>query len=300
MPADSASEVTLHEVRTRIASLRSELRRHEHLYYVLDEPENQRRRVRCPVAGTAGARGTVSRSGHPGFAVAARRRHAARRRRQGDALVHHAQPRQCVGRRRAGRLRSSGTGAGRDGVSGLCRRAGSWTASRWPVRFGPERAAAGGDDSPQAGFLEGAGAASRLLLALTRGDGVAGEVITPNACTLRSLPLSVPASELAAKGVPAQVRGARRGSDADGGIRGSERAATHRWEADVREPAQCCGRVAANAGRGGYRIPAPRLLSLFVACVRPAGFQLPLGGAGVARGPGFQGEQGARPVARRR
>ena len=31
----------------------------------------------------------------------------------------------------------------------------------------------------------------RLDLALTRGDGVEGEVITPNARTLRSLPLSV-------------------------------------------------------------------------------------------------------------
>ena len=39
MPADSGPEVTLDEARTRIARLRSELRRHEHLYYVLDRPE---------------------------------------------------------------------------------------------------------------------------------------------------------------------------------------------------------------------------------------------------------------------
>ena len=52
-------------------------------------------------------------------------------------------------------------------------------------------------------------AAGRLELALTRGDGAQGEVITPNARTLRTVPLSIPAAELAAVGVPEdfEVRG---------------------------------------------------------------------------------------------
>ncbi len=49
----------------------------------------------------------------------------------------------------------------------------------------------------------------RLVLALTRGDGEQGEVITPNARTLPTVPLSIPAQTLEANGVPAdfEVRG---------------------------------------------------------------------------------------------
>ncbi len=49
----------------------------------------------------------------------------------------------------------------------------------------------------------------RLELALTRGDGETGEVITPNARTLRSLPLSVGGAALHGAGVPGafEVRG---------------------------------------------------------------------------------------------
>ncbi len=51
--------------------------------------------------------------------------------------------------------------------------------------------------------------AGRMQLALTRGDGEQGEVITPNARTLRSLPLSIGADVLTAQGVPEdfEVRG---------------------------------------------------------------------------------------------
>ncbi len=52
-------------------------------------------------------------------------------------------------------------------------------------------------------------AAGRLELALTRGDGAEGEVITPNARTLRTVPLSIAALALQEAGVPEQfeVRG---------------------------------------------------------------------------------------------
>ena len=52
-------------------------------------------------------------------------------------------------------------------------------------------------------------AAGRLQLALTRGDGVQGEVITPNARTLRSLPLSIDPGALGDTGTPPafEVRG---------------------------------------------------------------------------------------------
>ena len=49
----------------------------------------------------------------------------------------------------------------------------------------------------------------QLVLALTRGDGEQGEVITPNARTLPTVPLSIPAQTLEANSVPAnfEVRG---------------------------------------------------------------------------------------------
>ena len=39
MPAHSTRDATLSDARARMARLRDELRRHEHLYYVLDQPE---------------------------------------------------------------------------------------------------------------------------------------------------------------------------------------------------------------------------------------------------------------------
>ena len=49
----------------------------------------------------------------------------------------------------------------------------------------------------------------QLVLALTRGDGDQGEVITPNARALPTVPLSIPAHTLEANGVPIdfEVRG---------------------------------------------------------------------------------------------
>ena len=52
-------------------------------------------------------------------------------------------------------------------------------------------------------------AEGRMALALTRGDGISGEVITPNARTLRSLPLAVDRGELSDAGIDRdfEVRG---------------------------------------------------------------------------------------------
>lgn len=51
--------------------------------------------------------------------------------------------------------------------------------------------------------------AGRIVIALTRGDGAHGDVITPNARTLRSLPLAIPAAELRSARLPSdfEVRG---------------------------------------------------------------------------------------------
>ena len=208
MPADSGSEVTLGAARTRIAFLRGELRRHEHSYYVLDTPEIsdaefdallrelQGLEARFPDLVTPDSPsqrvGGTPREGVDKAAHSSAMLSLDNALDDGELVDFDRRARELAGQDvldYVGELKL-------DGVS-------------MAVRFGPERDATGGNGKAQPGFPGDPGAASRLLLALTRGDGVEGEVITPNARTLRALPLSVSAPELAASGVPGrfEVRG---------------------------------------------------------------------------------------------
>ena len=209
MPADSGSEVTIDEARTRIARLRSELRRHEHLYYVLDQPaisdaefdvllrKLQQLEELYPVLVTpdspsqrvgGGPREGVEKAQHSSTMLSL------------DNALDDAELVDFDRRARelaavevldyVGELKL-------DGLSMV-------------VRYGPERDRAGGDAGTRpSGLPEDPDTGSHLTLALTRGNGVAGEVITPNARTLRSLPLSIPARERTTRGVPLEfeVRG---------------------------------------------------------------------------------------------
>lgn len=207
MPADSGSEVALDAVRVRIACLRGELRRHEHLYYVLDRPEIsdvefdalvrelQQLEALHPELVTPDSPsqrvGGAPREGVDKAAHSSAMLSLDNALDDGELVDFDRRARELAGLDAldyVGELKL-------DGVS-------------MAVRFGPERAAAGGEGDRR-GLREDPAVGSHLLLALTRGDGVEGEVITPNARTLRSLPLSVPDSELAGNGVPGQfeVRG---------------------------------------------------------------------------------------------
>ena len=103
-------------------------------------------------------------------------------------------------------------------------------------------------------------AAGRMRLALTRGDGVQGEVVTPNARTLRSLPLSVGPEAPAAREAPADFE-----------VRGEVVMPKHAFERlnakqreegkpTVREPAERGRGIAADAGSDDHRRPPARLL----------------------------------------
>ena len=186
MPAEIPPEATVDKARRRIADLRRDLVRHEHRYYVLDDPD-------------------ISDAEFDGLMRELERWEAAF-----PDLVTSDSPSQRVG------------GAPREGVE---------KAAHSSVMLSLENAF---DDAELRDFdrracelaeaetldwvgelkLDGASMAvrfvsGRLDLALTRGDGVEGEIITPNARTLRSLPLSVDAATLRAAGVPLdfEVRG---------------------------------------------------------------------------------------------
>ena len=179
-------DITPAGARQRVAQLRAELRRHEHLYYVLNQPE-------------------ISDAEFDALMIELRRIEA-----EHPALVTPDSPSQRVG------------GAPREGVE---------KAAHSSVMLSLDNAF---DDAELRDFdrrarelaevealdyvgelkLDGVSmavryAAGRLHLALTRGDGEQGEVITPNARTLRTVPLSIPPPALAAARVPKafEVRG---------------------------------------------------------------------------------------------
>ena len=224
MPADSGPAVTFDEARTRVARLRGKLRRHEHLYYVLDKPEIsdaefdallrelQQLEASHPELVTPDSPsqrvGGAPREGVDKAAHSSAMLSLDNALDDGELVDFDRRARELAGLDLldyVGELKL-------DGVSmavrfapggGAARDSGVRTGSETPGHAG----AAGGGPAP--GFLADGGAGSRLALALTRGDGVEGEVITPNARTLRSLPLSIPASALAARDVPPdfEVRG---------------------------------------------------------------------------------------------
>ena len=186
MPADPPPEVTADAARRRIAGLRRDLVRHEHRYYVLDDPDITDAEFDALM------------------------RELEQLEARFPELVTPDSPSRRVG------------GAPREGVE---------KAAHSSVMLSLENAF---DDAELRDFdrrarelaeaetldyvgelkLDGASmavrfVAGRLDLALTRGDGVEGEVITPNARTLRSLPLSVDPDALRDAGVPPdfEVRG---------------------------------------------------------------------------------------------
>ena len=180
------SDITPDKATARAARLRTELRRHEHLYYVLDQPE-------------------ISDAEFDALMSELRRIEA-----EHPDLVTPDSPSQRVG------------GAPREGVE---------KAAHSSVMLSLDNAF---DDAELRDFdrrarelaevetldyigelkLDGVSmvvryAGGRLNLALTRGDGEQGEVITPNARTLRTVPLAIPLETLDLAGMPAdfEVRG---------------------------------------------------------------------------------------------
>lgn len=168
MSAEHAPQRTLEAARTLALSLRETLKRHEHLYYVLDSPEiddaefdrlmRELQRIEAE---------------HP-------------------SLIEPDSPTQRVG------------GAPREGVekashsSVLLSLDNAFNEQELRDFDRRAREQLGVDSLDYVGELKFDGVSmaarfggGRLQLGLTRGDGVLGEVITPNARTIRSLPLSI-------------------------------------------------------------------------------------------------------------
>ena len=186
MPADPRPEATAADARRRVAALRRDLVRHEHRYYVLDDPdisdaefdalmrELERWEARFPELVTADS---------PSRRVGGRPREGVEKAAHSSTMLSLENAFDDAQLRDFDRRARELAGAETLDYVGELKLDGASMAARF--------------------------AAGRLDLALTRGDGVEGEVITPNARTLRSLPLSVDPGALDEAGVPHdfEVRG---------------------------------------------------------------------------------------------
>lgn len=186
MPADSQPQVTADEARRRIADLRRDLVRYEHRYYVLDDPDITDAEFDAKM----------------------------RELEQWEARFPELVTPDSPSRRVGGAPREGVEKAAHSSVMLSLENAFDDAELRDFDRRARELAGAESLDYVGELKLDGASMAvrfvsGRLDLALTRGDGVEGEVITPNARTLRSLPLSVDAGVLHEAGVPPdfEVRG---------------------------------------------------------------------------------------------
>ena len=166
--------------------MRAELRRHERLYYVLNQPE-------------------ISDAEFDALMIELRRIEA-----EHPALVTPDSPSQRVG----GAPREGVEKAAHSSVMLSLDNAFDDAELRDFDRRARELAEADALDYVGELKLDGVSmavrfAGGRLDLALTRGDGEQGEVITPNARTLRTVPLSILLEDLSAAGVPEdfEVRG---------------------------------------------------------------------------------------------
>jgi DNA ligase (NAD+) len=175
----------------RAEELRADLRRHEHLYYVLDAPEitdaeydalmNELKRIEAAHPELLTPDSPTQRvGGKPA---------------EGFKKVRHSRP-----------MLSLDNAYTTEELADWERRVRE-LAGRLPVEFTAELKLDGLSIALQYGPADGGGA--RLLAGVTRGDGQIGEDVTSNIRTIRSVPISISAEKLAKAGLPQsfEVRG---------------------------------------------------------------------------------------------
>jgi len=175
----------------RAEELRAELRRHEHLYYVLDAPAvsdaeydalmNQLKRIEAAHPELLTPDSPTQRvGGKPA---------------EGFQKVRHSRP-----------MLSLDNAYTAEELTDWERRVRE-LAGRLPVEFTAELKLDGLSVALHYGPADGGG--SRLMTAVTRGDGQTGEDVTSNIRTIRSVPLTIHADKLAAAKLPQafEVRG---------------------------------------------------------------------------------------------
>jgi DNA ligase (NAD+) len=175
----------------RAEELRAELRRHEHLYYVLDAPEisdaaydalmNELKRIEAAHPDLLTPDSPTQRvGGKPA---------------EGFQKAPHSRPMLSLDNAYSAEELAAWDARVRELAGGL------------PVEYMTELKLDGLSVALRYGPADGGG--SRLVLGLTRGDGQTGEDVTSNIRTIRSVPLTIPAERVKELGLPPafEVRG---------------------------------------------------------------------------------------------
>lgn len=192
--------------------LRTVLRRHEHLYYVEDTPEisdAQYDALMNELKRTEQERPDLVTPDSPTQRVGGKPK-------DGFAKVRHSRPLLSLDNAydeselREWEERVRAALPAREQVEYVCEL--KLDGLSLALHYGPLQGAAEGQkeavsDEVKDGFAQVAGRSAPLLRGLTRGDGTTGEDVTSNVRTIRSVPLSVPATTMEGAGFPASSLG---------------------------------------------------------------------------------------------
>ncbi len=162
------------DLQQKIEALRDKIRYHEHRYYVLDDPEisdAEFDRLMNELIALEAEHPELITPDSPTQRVGGKPSGAVR---QGAAFDAHALAGQDHQRSRVARLGAAGARADRR------------IAGRLRLRVEARRHVA----------WRCASSSARLALGITRGDGTAGEDVTANVRTMRSIPLNIPAKHV--------------------------------------------------------------------------------------------------------
>ncbi len=211
-----------------ISTLRDEIRRHEYLYYVLDQPQ-----VSDAEFDTLMKRLQALEEQHPELVTPdSPTQRVGGAPREGFSKAQHSSP-----------MLSLDNAFGEDELRDFDRRVRELTGLDEAEYVGELKL----DGVSMAVQYTGGG----MALALTRGDGSTGEVITENARTIRSLPLSIDSRKASAAGIPGdfEVRG-----EVVMSLKAFERLNTDRLRDDLSTFAN-----PRNAAAGSLRVLDPRI-----------------------------------------
>jgi DNA ligase (NAD+) len=178
----------------RLLALRDELRRHEHLYYVLDAPEIDDAAYDALTRELQGIE-----AAHPDWITPdSPTQRVGGKAADGFSKVAHSRP-----------MLSLDNVNSEDELRDWDRRVRELAGPSARISYVSEYKLDGLSMALHYSGGEDAGAPARLLRGITRGDGTVGEDVTSNVRTIRSVPLVIDPTRLAEAGLPAQfeVRG---------------------------------------------------------------------------------------------
>ncbi len=192
MPSQATASASEAQIAAQVSALRDELRHHEHLYYVLDEPQWTDAQYDARMNELR-----ALEAAHPELVTPdSPTQRVGGKPKEGFAKVAHSRP-----------MLSLDNAYNEAELRAWAERVAAALAPGEDVRYVCEFKLDGLSLALQ--YVPGVGGEAVLATGVTRGDGSVGEDVTSNVRTIRSVPLHVSAAKLKQAGLPQQfeVRG---------------------------------------------------------------------------------------------